>query len=330
MKKFILAVFTAALFFAISVSLSGQTSQASSQDPRFMEVYQKVVALNKDRFHDIDLIQIGDTVLLPSLVGAGTEYWIADYPQANIHDCLWRITGKYLSQEIETAPAVIVAPTPTPAPVVAPKADHSWPWWLIALLAIVLGAALFLIWYLTRNNRHPVIRGGLSNDPALAARQITAAYPRQSPAVTVTRGTLISADGRPARVMTQFSNGARNATLQSGESAYQVVRQNGNTDYYRQHCGNLVGEVSDGRFQLPEGWSFVPAGESHQATPATSTNQEATPVPTPAINFEGLAAVIEAAGKVQHDSVEIAFGELSIKLKGRSAGAEEKKEEKAE
>jgi len=307
-----------------------------------MEVYQKALTLNKDRFHDVDLIQIGDTILLPALIGAGTEYWVADFPQANVHDCIWRITARYLDKGIETAPllpdSMNAGPIFCPGSYPIPEEKSSWPWWLILLLIVSLEALAFFVWdIIRRNNRRPVIAGGLSDDPALAARQISAAYPNQSPAVTVTRGILISPDGRPAMVNTRFANGSRIVPLESGEQVYQVVRRDGSTNYYRQHCGNLIGEISDGQFELPEGWEFVPMAESHTpVTAAASVNNAANssenatenhPVVPAAIDFQGLAQVIEAASKVTHDSVEITLGELSIKLSGAqiAPAAEEKK-----
>ncbi|MFA6369910.1 MAG: hypothetical protein WCX09_02955 [Patescibacteria group bacterium] len=62
-----------------------------------MSVYKEALLLNENRFSDLDVIQIGDTVYFPARIGSGLEYWIADYPNYGVHDCIWNLTEKYLA-----------------------------------------------------------------------------------------------------------------------------------------------------------------------------------------------------------------------------------------
>src|SRR5680860_1687806 len=71
-------------------------AQVKNDSHSFGTVYQKTLELNKDRFADLNNIQIGDTVLLHALSHPGVVAWVADKPTNDgQHDCLWRIAEKY-------------------------------------------------------------------------------------------------------------------------------------------------------------------------------------------------------------------------------------------
>lgn len=318
MKKLLFSLYL--LFFAII---------SFAQKP-FSQVFQETVELNKTRFEDVNLIQPGDTVLLPNKTGIGTEAWVADYPiyleGVKRHDCMWRITERYMDSELITFPVdtvKVVVPAPAPE---EEKADWRWLWWLLLLIPII-ALILYLLWrQRTVLDRGQVIPGGLSDNAAAAATQIQAISPGARIA-RVERGRITG--DRRRRIMVMFNNGPRLISLEPGQSAYRVTELNGNITYYLQHCGNLAGVIANGRFVLPEGWTFVPDAEANTVWERQSTeNQEVvtkeekqtppTPAPVPAeiipVPVSDIVSAIKAIGEVTApvSKMTIKNGELDI------------------
>jgi hypothetical protein len=323
MKKIIFAI---VFCFAAMASVNAQPrSLTTPSDPRFMSVYNQALELNKNRFADVNKIQIGDTVYFPSQIGSGVEYWIADYPASGVHDCIWNLTGKYLAGQIITVPADT---TTNKIEFVAPEPINTnsdlWAW-LILIGLMVLVIAFYLLnrfrpWNNRGNiNRRPVVNGGLSNNAAEAASQISALTPG-SRVVRSERGRLICAN--PVKVKMNFSDGVKKVALVSGEEYYRITQEDGTVRYARRACGNLVtGSIST----LPEGVTFVPSTEENAnwtATPATPVTPVIENIVTePAkkeskesYDFEVLSKVLESAGKMTNVPSKITFGELVIEF----------------
>jgi len=170
------------LFFSFVFVVFAITAFAQILPPKpFNQVFRETVELNKNRFADVNLIQPGDTVLLPNKTGIGTEAWVADYPiyleGEKRHDCMWRITERYMDSELITFPVdtvKVVVPAPVPE---EEKADWRWLWWLLLLIPIIT-LILYLLWrQRTVLDRGQVIPGGLSDNAAAAATQIQAISP---------------------------------------------------------------------------------------------------------------------------------------------------------
>lgn len=319
------------LFFVV---LSFITLASFAQEKTFDQVFRETVELNQFRFTDVNLIQPGDTVLLPSRTGLGTEAWVADYPfyiggEKN-HDCMWKITQRYMNSELTTFP-VDTIPAAGPIPVETPEEeiDWSWVWWLLIIIFI----AWLCLYYLWRRStvldRNQVIPGGLSDNAATAATQIQAISPGARIA-RVERGRITG--DRRRRIMVMFNNGPRLISLEPGQSAYRVTELNGNITYYLQHCGNLVGMIANGRFVLPEGWTFVPDAEANSVANTVWERQAAekqevvveeapiipaptpTPTPEPAVPATDIVAAIKAIGDITSpvSKINIKNGELDI------------------
>lgn len=325
------------LFFSFVFVVFAITAFAQILPPKpFNQVFRETVELNKNRFADVNLIQPGDTVLLPNKTGIGTEAWVADYPiyleGEKRHDCMWRITERYMDSELITFPVDTTKVTITEP---AFEGETDWRWlWLLLLLIPMTGLYLFLDWRRsTVLDRNQVIPGGLSDNAATAATQIQAINPGARIS-KVERGRMVGRGRRLLLVM--FDNGPRFIFLNPGQSAYRVTELNGNISYYLQHCGNLVGMIANGRFALPEGWTFVPDAEANsvsntvwerQATaPVTEEVVEEaaiipapTPTPTPApapvnVPTTDIVAAIKAIGEVSApvSKMTIKNGELDI------------------
>lgn len=245
------------------------------QIPGFMANYEQMLKLNRGRFVNLNKIQIGDTVLVPSKSGIGVEGWIAEKPVTNNgqHDCLWLINQKYLLGQLKTQPVdtIKVKKSKTIPPLEKPAIDtiaEIMNWFL--LLVVVALIACFLYYVFKRIfkksavvNPHvnPVITGGLSDEPAVALEQITAAYPNRPRALKVQTVIIEGPEGvNSARVQMTFSDGVHTSTLKPGEMATRVEREGGVIDFYRQHCGNLFGEIYQGGYNLPEGWTWKLVG----------------------------------------------------------------------
>lgn len=277
MKKVIFAVLISFAFMASVNAQARDFSLGRVHDFRFfMEVYQQVLKLNANRFANVNQIQIGDSVMFPS-TGFGTRFLIADKPSKGVHDCLYRMTGKYVAGQILTRPVEIewapVMSTPTRPAKFVDYDSRAFAIFITLCLIVIIAYLLnrFRPWNNRRNiNRNPVVTGGLSNNAAEATAQISALIPG-SRVVKSERGRLICAS--PVKVKMNFSDGVKKITLVSGEEYYHITQEDGAVRYARRACGNLVsGSISD----LPEGVTFVPSTEENAnwMTPAAETEEK--------------------------------------------------------
>ncbi|MDD2680811.1 MAG: hypothetical protein PHE20_01755 [Patescibacteria group bacterium] len=169
------------------------------------------------------------------------------------------------------------------------------------------------------------MRGGLSNDPLIAADQIARISEVRPNNVLRTERVILVRDSGPEklRVEMEFGDGIkRNVTVKSGETyVLATLRTSGEKtiqELYRSHCGNKTGMViSSGRINtlnrdengniiLPSGWRFVK--EAEYIRPATeeivteiTESSAATPIPAPAVTpapISELETIITAIGKV--------------------------------
>lgn len=154
-------------------------------------------------------------------------------------------------------------------------------------------------------NDPPVVAGGLSEDPNEALRQIQAAdalYHASEPGrqvVSATHGEMRSHNGRERvalRVEHTGPNGLQTADrwVNSGDRCTEVTvmlagSEQPVVEYWLRHCGNRFGEIRDGRFQMPEGWEFVP------------TSPAVTVEPDPAAEAEYAAQRVEEAATGRHN-----------------------------
>lgn len=329
MKKVIFAVL---ISFAFMASVS---SQSTFKPIVFKEIYQEVLQLNHDRFVSVDRIQIGDTVLFPSLtIGGVNQFLVADAPVNGVHDCLYRMTGKYIYGQLKTTP-LPVAKKVVPVPVKA----QDVPFWasdlfLKSLIGImILMTLIYLVVYYgymkNRNvNSNPVVLGGLSDNPVEAAAQVNALIPG-SRVVKSERGRLIGVT--PTKVKMNFSDGIKKVKLISGEEYYRITQADRAVRYARKSCGNLI----DGSLAyLPEGWTFVPSTEENSTWVAPKTEEKTvveakvdskpeTEEVKPEIKNDELfkdsvlngfdvAIILDAAGKMSNHPSSISVGDLTV------------------
>ena len=83
-------------------------SQAQTPTDEFLEVYRQALELNKNRFSNLDLIQIGDVIIFPSRCTDGYEALISPAPINGQHASLWTLTGDYLQIKIKPLAAEAV------------------------------------------------------------------------------------------------------------------------------------------------------------------------------------------------------------------------------
>ncbi len=277
MKKItiLLSVLFAGLF-AFTQTTNSET--VAAEQSSFNLVYNQVMELNSSRFQNLDLIQVGDTVLFPGKTGEGLEFWVADAPQGNVHDCIWRLTEKYLSQEIVTEPVI----TPTP------KEPSNSPHWLIILLG-VLGAGILIYFFLIskRNKKrdpdfYPPVMHSLENKTTEeVVNNIQEEIQRTNPdgeILEIKRGYLIRRSGpKYIEVHMRFGDkNSRNVHMKPGEKVTQVLVKRGKEtsyEYWREHCGNKFAVIKDGHVELPEGWLFIIEEEAD----VTQTTEDKAP-----------------------------------------------------
>ena len=107
-----------------------------------------------------------------------------------------------------------------------------------------------------------VIVGGLDENPARAASQLYACYPKRT-IKQVEKGTLKRTGKNaleyiPVPSMAFGDDVNRPSALKEGTIIYRTTLEDDNLEYYLQHCGNLCLEEKGGKFELPEGWIFIP------------------------------------------------------------------------
>ncbi len=326
MKKII---FSFVVLFAIMASVNAQVA------PSFNEAYQQVLKLNVSRFSDVNKIQIGDTVLFPSLSGPGTEFLIADSPANGIHDCLYLMTGKYLAGKLVTQPVPEIV-KPVPPVIVEPIKESNpdfWAWFILIGLALLVIAAYLLNRFRPWNsrcnlNRHPMIDGGLSNDAAEAAAQISALIP-SSAVKKSERGYLICAS--PVKVEMNFSDGIKRIKIISGEIYYRITQEDGIVRYARAACGNLVtGSIRE----LPKDVTFVPSTEenaSWEREYEVEVVEEVAvekPVPAKVVDLETepktIVEIIKTVGEMVNVPVKFTYKDLVIDFEGKNEKVEDK------
>ncbi|NCD00514.1 hypothetical protein EOL94_00215 [bacterium] len=284
MKK--IAILLAVLFAVLCTFAQTTNSETTAtEQSSFNLVYNQVMELNSSRFQNLDLIQIGDTVLFPSRTGEGLEFWVADAPQGNVHDCIWRLTEKYLSQEIVTKPVI----TPTPKPVIE---SSNIPSWITILLGILAAGILILLLIISKRNEkrnvnpdyYPPVMDSLENKTTEeVVSSIQEEIRRTDPdgeILEIQRGYLVRRSG-PKYIEVHMEFGDRNGRIvrmKSGEKVTRVLVKRGKEtsyEYWREHCGNKFAVIKDGRVELPEGWLFAITEEAEvEQTTEDSGNSE--------------------------------------------------------
>lgn len=147
----------------------------------------------------------------------------------------------------------------------------------------------------------PVIPGGISENSEVALRQIQAVTQvRHGSNRQVTghvRGIVRSINGQEAFLtMMDFADGPRRSRMRNGEEVSRIeVLENEEThvEFWRRHCGNRFAEIGSGRFELPEGWEFVPL------VPTASTPDTETAADAAVTSIEQAAARIHANAEAQ-------------------------------
>ncbi|MCF7820464.1 MAG: hypothetical protein K9M44_03275 [Candidatus Pacebacteria bacterium] len=287
MKKFF-------LFFAVILavlSASSQKNETTKIDPAFMMIYNQVLELNKDRFANINLIQVSDTVLFPARSGQGVEYWVADAPQNGTHDCVWILTKKYLEGDITTIKGDKTS-----------KEQTNWEYWKNSPISWLILAIIFVAILLISLNSiieaknhqnpdaYPPVLGNIKplNDTQLAGA-IQQHIDRDQKITKIERGVLIRNSGpKKIKVDMEFGDGKnRWVYLKSGERVTKVTIENpdGNThaEFWREHCGNYFAVIKRGRVELPEGWEFKvnSTASIKEEKPETKKTSESFPATTP-------------------------------------------------
>jgi len=335
MKKAVLTLIMALAFIGVFAQFFPETKKD------FFQVYQETLQLNEGRFTDINLIQVGDTVLLTSLfVGDPTIYrWVADAPEVNNgrHDCVWLISERYYFQNI-SQPMVVepVTPEPEPVPAKANKKDIIY-LWLFGIMAGLI-VLYFLITEIRKrrpinpNSQPPVMRDGLSNDDATAIRQIAQNQNLSPENITKMERCMLVRHSGPTKikVLMEFRNGTKKSYVTPGELVSRItIEEDGKTrvEYWRNHCGNRFGAIKEGQFELPAGWEAVVqntysnpearANAEQQATEEAAAQQASAPVvqaPKTFFDAEGIATIIRSLPKgvtkmeITPDGIKIAVG----------------------
>lgn len=346
MKKVI--VFFLVAFMAVTVSAQARDFSVGRvhdfYSVEFNEVYQKALELNKDRYRDFHKIPINDTLLFPGYDGVGTTYLLAESPKNGKHDCIWYACKKYLGFKkyydnlkptlVDSLTWNIQAPISSKedkVPYIIPNGDKIF----LAFLFMLLICALFYYFMLRPGrinamnsiNANPVLPGGLSDDASRAREQINGITTGMQ-IVKVERGRIFGSE--PVKVDMLFSNRIIKVDLISGDDTYKVTEFDGSISYFRQHCGNLIAPVANGKFNLPAGWVFV-SYEDEQSTwsaPETIKTEEVKPeieeelplevtvnvVKDSALTGKDIAMILEAAGKMTNVPSFISVGDLTLEF----------------
>lgn len=264
MKK---TIFFLVVLFASIASINAET-------PEFFRIYNQAKELNRPIYPDFHKIPIGAPVVFPDYDNEGVIYFSARTPKNGRHDCIWYLAKDYQNLKADyqnpdltknddqkKVPDIVINPDTDNNPDPVEKNSDSWVWWLFLGLILLLVVSYLLNKYRPWNNRknldkNPAISGGLSNNPAEAATQISALT--GSRVVKSEKGRLIC--NSPAKAIMKFSDGEKKIKIISGEEYYKITEANRIVRYARLSCGNLIaGSIS----QLPEGVTFIPSTEEN-------------------------------------------------------------------
>lgn len=152
-----------AVFLIVAIIGLNLISQAQTPTDEFLEVYRQALELNKNRFSNLDLIQIGDVIIFPSRCTDGYEALIAPAPINGQHASLWTLTGDYL--QIKIKPLTAEAATYSEGASVKPLSSDDeefynyeevekqlfLPWWMILALILIF---LFLLSGFIKNRQN--------------------------------------------------------------------------------------------------------------------------------------------------------------------------------
>jgi|GEM_PF-2434184 len=268
MNKFFRTTIVVIVVVVVTALLSA--GNVNAQNKSFYEIYQSALEMNHDRFENLNLIQIGDTVLFPAKNGPGVEAWVADKPVNDRHDCIWVLSERYFNGTITTVPADtmrVVMPVPL-APVTndVDEAGFNPLIWLFYLLLLAFIAFLVVLIYkrgvlfTSKNpNDYPAVGVNLNNMTIEQSLSYLSSHLTDGESISeLTRGTLKRFFG-PKRIYVNMAFGDkvnRNIYLLPEERVSLVtIVKDGETSqrYYRNACSN--GIVSD-EFKLPNGWEF--------------------------------------------------------------------------
>ncbi len=280
---------------------SNEVSQAV-KTAKFMDIYREALKLNITRFKDVNDIPIGDTVLFPPLTAGGSiEYGIADEPKNGKHDCIWRLTERYMAKTLPTKPAIIVMP---PAPIAeTAKEDAPYTWWILIFAVIVI----IFLYYFFRNNSDdykkrqrnpdthpPVVPSGLYDSPEHAAYQIAQEYDVPFNNIVSAQRVILVRDSGPTswKVQMQFNDTQREVDVLPGETYTLITVQEGEEQLqslFRNHCGNKTGTIvsngeidternENGEVILPTGWRMVKEAEYIRPVQSADNKVNSAPV----------------------------------------------------
>lgn len=309
-------------------------AQKLGEKKNFIQIYQETLELNKDRFSDLNLIQINDTVLLAAKEVGGTTYFmIADsVSKDGINDCIYRITTRYVANTIKTAP---LTPVIEEVEIIedTDEAESSyWPFLFIIIFLFVVLIGLFLFWATKSNqesernpdNHPPVITGGLNEDMATALSQIRNSDSNPD-AIIGLQKIIYNRESGVKRWLVRMSFGdqiQRKAYILPGEFCHKTLRQREDGSTYeglhRSTCGNpthvivhdtITGITLDhnGKIISPEGWNqliiqdYMVPGEAtvtEEALAELPANQQAVTPPALQTNEPKLMAEGEFTAKV--------------------------------
>jgi len=280
MKKLFVAL--TLILAVLSATPQEKDSVINKTDKAFFLVYNQVLELNKNQFSNLNMIQVGDTVIFPSQTGQGTEIWVADEPQNEVHDCIWILTEKYLDKKIQTTPTEIKEINNSK------EINFSPIFWLFIIIFII---ALFVVMLLTikanharKNNpdSYPPVLGDLSNENSETVIQKIGNHLSEEEKITkIERGYLIRESGtKELSVEMEFGDQKnRQVNLGSGEKVTRVTIEDdkgiSHREFWREHCGNYFAIIKSGRIKVPAGWKFIEEISSPSEEPSvTAPNKE--------------------------------------------------------
>lgn len=284
-KVFGVIFIISAMFYFSSMgqaqSKNGWPTNLKFNPQNFADVYMAAVELNHRRFDDVHKINVGDTILFPARTIDGTiEYWVADEPSAHDgkHDCIWRLTERYVAYQLVTEPAVIILPAieVTENKQIPPQ----WVWWVWLALFSLAAGILIINWLIRKRpvnpDRHQPIGGNM--DVLTREQNLTLIMTRYllpgERLISFRRGTLVNSlnQRRFSANMHFGDNVRRNAWMNAGERVSTAIIEDINGNHLAQHFRNACSNgFGSGLFTLPNGW-FIQYDETEEAGRVATDN----------------------------------------------------------
>jgi hypothetical protein len=281
-KKQLLVIIALCVIVGIAVfALAANKPSGEPSDAQINELKKVILLKNGISEEGAKTLQVDRMIEIPSFKGRPQLFYrLKEKDFKGRHDCIWNAAKHWLRGDLVDS-SITEEQAPT-LPANKPNNDDLDLYLLILSAFFLVGVYLFIKHKLDQDpSRHkPFIDSGICvDDPEIAFEQLDRArsiiLPMDTRSIVgIQSGYLKSIDGDQAVLIPMFfaDGKMRKVRVRSTDDIWKVYLDDGTYEYYHGSGGNLMGEVFDGEFCLPDGWYFVPTAPMYSPPEPEKTN----------------------------------------------------------